>query len=128
MKRYFVTDPLIRMRPMPASWALNRLIGMPRAGLSSGNGAAVGTVRRVCHRHPRTRSLDRQSSAQNQRVGALPGAHRALPVFAVPSAVNGFYSYVKRNKVAELDMSAGHTLKYIVSMEGACGETRLLAQ
>jgi uncharacterized membrane protein len=33
-----------------------------------------------------------------------------------PSPVNGFYFYVKRSEVIELDMSIDEALKYIISM------------
>ena len=42
--------------------------------------------------------------------------HVAVFIPTTPSPVNGFYFYVKRSEVIELDMSVDEALKYIVSM------------
>jgi len=54
----------------------------------------------------------------------LPDEHVAVFIPTTPSPVNGFYFYVKKSEVVELDVSVDRALKYIVSMGVASSEAR----
>ena len=63
-----------------------------------------------------------RDKASGQRV--LPDEHVAVFIPTTPSPVNGFYFYVKKSEVIELNVSVDRALKYIVSMGVASGEAR----
>ena len=46
----------------------------------------------------------------------LPDEHVAVFIPTTPSPVNGFYFYVKKSEIIELNVSVDRALKYIVSM------------
>ena len=48
----------------------------------------------------------------------------AVFIPTTPSPVNGFYFFVKKSEVIELNVSVDRALKYIVSMGVASGEAR----
>jgi len=58
----------------------------------------------------------------------LPDEHVAVFIPTTPSPVNGFYFFVKKSEVIELDMSVDRALKSIVSMGAVSGEARTLTQ
>jgi len=58
----------------------------------------------------------------------LPDEHVAVFIPTTPSPVNGFYFYVKKSEVIELNMSVDRALKNIVSMGVVSGEARTLTQ
>ena len=49
-------------------------------------------------------------------VQHMDDEHVAVFIPTTPSPVNGFYFYVKRSEVVELNMSVDEALKYVVSM------------
>ena len=54
----------------------------------------------------------------------FPDEHVAVFIPTTPSPVNGFYFYVKRSEVIELDMSVDEALKYIISMGVVTSDSR----
>ena len=83
--------------------------------LLSGSGHAFRKVLLVRYPHPEAWSLAFQTN--------LPDEHVAVFIPTTPSPVNGFYFYVKKSEVVELDVSVDRALKYIVSMGVASGES-----
>lgn len=94
----------------------------------SGNGHAFRKVLMVRYPHPQAWSLAFQTNVPDEVARVLPDEHVAVFIPTTPSPVNGFYFYVKRSEVIELDMSVDRALKYIVSMGVASGEVRSLTQ
>ncbi len=96
--------------------------------LLSGNGHAFRKVLLVRYPHPQAWSLAFQTNVPDEVARALPDEHVAVFIPTTPSPVNGFYFYVKRSEVVELDVSVDRALKYIISMGVASGEARTLTQ
>lgn len=96
--------------------------------LLSGNGHAFRKVLLVRYPHPEAWSLAFQTNVPAEVMRALPDEHVAVFIPTTPSPVNGFYFYVKKSEVVELDVSVDRALKYIVSMGVASGEARTLTQ
>jgi len=96
--------------------------------LLSGNGHAFRKVLLVRYPHPQAWSLAFQTNVPNAVMRALPDEHVAVFIPTTPSPVNGFYFYVKKSEVIELDMSVDRALKNIVSMGVVSGEARTLTQ
>src|SRR5512139_3877692 len=94
----------------------------------SGNGHAFRKVLMVRYPHPQAWSLAFQTNVPNEVMRVLPDEHVAVFIPTTPSPVNGFYFYVKKSEVIELNMSVDRALKYIVSMGVASGEARPLTQ
>ena len=92
--------------------------------LLSGNGHAFRKVLLVRYPHPQAWSLAFQTNVPDEVMRVLPDEHVAVFIPTTPSPVNGFYFYVKKSEVIELDMSVDRALKYIVSMGVASGEAR----
>ncbi|MHB1084146.1 MAG: DUF502 domain-containing protein [Thiobacillus sp.] len=92
--------------------------------LLSGNGHAFRKVLLVRYPHPQAWSLAFQTNVPDVVRRALPEDHVAVFIPTTPSPVNGFYFYVKRSEVIELDVSVDRAFKYIISMGVASGETR----
>ncbi len=92
--------------------------------LLSGNGHAFRKVLLVRYPHPQAWSLAFQTNVPDVVTRALPEDHVAVFIPTTPSPVNGFYFYVKRSEVIELNVSVDRALKYIISMGVASGETR----
>lgn len=85
--------------------------------LFSGTGEAFRKVLLVRYPHPEAWSLAFQTTVPAQEVGVhLKGEYVGVFVPTTPSPVNGFYFYVKKSEVIELDMSVDQALKYIISM------------
>jgi uncharacterized membrane protein len=84
--------------------------------LFSSNGQAFRKVLLVRYPHPEAWSLAFQTNLPSELTPHLDGEHVAVFIPTTPSPVNGFYFYVKRAEVVELDMSVDEALKYIVSM------------
>jgi uncharacterized membrane protein len=84
--------------------------------LFSGSGMAFKKVLLVHYPHPQAWSLAFQTNVPDEVRGKLPGDHVAVFIPTTPSPVNGFYFYVPRDEVIELDMSVDAALKAIVSM------------
>jgi hypothetical protein len=61
-------------------------------------------------------SLAFQTNVPDEVAGQLNAEHVAVFIPTTPSPVNGFYFYVRRDAVIELDMSVDAALKAIVSM------------
>jgi uncharacterized membrane protein len=96
--------------------------------LLSGNGHAFRKVLLVRYPHPQAWSLAFQTNVPDEVMRALPDEHVAVFIPTTPSPVNGFYFYVKKSEVIELNVSVDRALKYIVSMGVASGEARTLTQ
>jgi uncharacterized membrane protein len=92
--------------------------------LLSGSGHAFRKVLMVRYPHPQAWSLAFQTNVPDEVMRALPDEHVAVFIPTTPSPVNGFYFYVKKSEVIELDMSVDRALKYIVSMGVVSSEAR----
>ncbi len=84
--------------------------------LFSGSGHAFRKVLLVRYPHPQAWSLAFQTNVPGELNRHFPDEHVAVFIPTTPSPVNGFYFYVKRAEVIELDMSVDEALKYIISM------------
>ena len=84
--------------------------------LFSGSGQAFRKVLLVRYPHPEAWSLAFQTNVPHEITGHFDAEHVAVFIPTTPSPVNGFYFYVKRSEVVELDMSVDEALKYIISM------------
>ncbi|MEQ1593333.1 MAG: DUF502 domain-containing protein [Thiobacillaceae bacterium] len=91
--------------------------------LLSGKGHAFRQVLLVRYPHPEAWSLAFQTNLPESVRLHLPDEHVAVFIPTTPSPVNGFYFFVKKSEVIELDISVERALKYIVSMGVASGET-----
>ena len=92
--------------------------------LLSGSGHAFRKVLLVRYPHPEAWSLAFQTNVPDEVARALPDEHVAVFIPTTPSPVNGFYFYVKKSEVVELNLSVDRALKYIVSMGVASSEAR----
>jgi uncharacterized membrane protein len=92
--------------------------------LLSGSGHAFRKVLLVRYPHPQAWSLAFQTNVPDEVMRVLPDEHVAVFIPTTPSPVNGFYFYVKKSEVIELDVSVDRALKYIVSMGVASSEAR----
>lgn len=84
--------------------------------LFSGTGHAFRKVLLVRYPHPQAWSLAFQTNVPAEVVARLPEDHVAVFIPTTPSPVNGFYFYVRRADIIEIDMSVDAAFKYIVSM------------
>ncbi len=94
----------------------------------SGSGHAFRKVLLVRYPHPQAWSLAFQTNLPDEVARMLPEEHVAVFIPTTPSPVNGFYFYVKKSEVIELNVSVDRALKYIVSMGVASGEARPVTQ
>jgi uncharacterized membrane protein len=92
--------------------------------LLSGNGHAFRKVLLVRYPHPLAWSLAFQTNVPDEVMRVLPDEHVAVFIPTTPSPVNGFYFYVKKSEVIELNVSVDRALKYIVSMGVVSGDSR----
>jgi uncharacterized membrane protein len=85
--------------------------------LFSGSGVAFRKVLLVRYPHPEAWSVAFQTGHPARDVAdMLPDEHVGVFIPTTPSPVNGFFFFVKRKDVIELDMNVDEALKYIVSM------------
>ena len=85
--------------------------------LFSGSGVAFRKVLLVRYPHPEAWAVAFQTGHPAQDVAdMLPDEHVGVFIPTTPSPVNGFFFFVKRKDVIELDMNVDEALKYIVSM------------
>jgi uncharacterized membrane protein len=85
--------------------------------LFSGSGIAFRKVLLVRYPHPEAWSVAFQTGHPARDVAdMLPEEHVGVFIPTTPSPVNGFFFFVKRKDVIELDMDVDEALKYIVSM------------
>ena len=84
--------------------------------LFSGSGHAFRKVLLVRYPHPEAWSLAFQTNVPSALNSRFSEEHVAVFIPTTPSPVNGFYFYVKRTEVIELEMSIDEALKYIISM------------
>ena len=85
--------------------------------LFSGSGEAFRKVLLVRYPHVETWSLAFQTGVPASEVAdQLPEEHVGVFIPTTPSPVNGFFFFVAKRDVIELDMSVDEALKYIVSM------------
>ena len=92
--------------------------------LLSGGGHAFRKVLLVRYPHPEAWSLAFQTNIPCEVASLLPDEHVAVFIPTTPSPVNGFYFFVKKSEVIELNVSVDRALKYIVSMGVASGDSR----
>lgn len=84
--------------------------------LFSGKGHAFRKVLLVRYPHAQAWSLAFQTNVPAEVAARLPEDHVAVFIPTTPSPVNGFYFYVRRAEVIELDIPVDVAFKYIVSM------------
>ncbi|MDO8414326.1 MAG: DUF502 domain-containing protein [Gallionellaceae bacterium] len=84
--------------------------------LLSSNGQAFRKVLLVRYPHPAAWSLAFQTSIPGEVVQQLKDEYVAVFIPTAPSPVNGFYFYVRKADVIELNISVDVALKSIVSM------------
>ena len=85
--------------------------------LFSGSGVAFRKVLLVRYPHPDAWSVAFQTGHPARDVAdMLPEEHVGVFIPTTPSPVNGFFFFVKKADVIELDMNVDEALKYIVSM------------
>ena len=85
--------------------------------LFSGSGVAFRKVLLVRYPHPEAWSVAFQTGHPARDVAdILPEEHVGVFIPTTPSPVNGFFFFVRRKDVIELDMNVDEALKYIVSM------------
>ena len=85
--------------------------------LFSGKGEAFRKVLLVRYPHPEAWSVAFQTGTPARPVSEmLADEHVGVFIPTTPSPVNGFFFFVKRRDVIELDITVDDALKYIVSM------------
>ncbi|KAF0098580.1 MAG: transmembrane protein [bacterium] len=84
--------------------------------LLTGSGMAFKKVLLVHYPHPDAWSLAFQTNVPDEVDAQLNRDFVAVFIPTTPSPVNGFYFYVRRDAVIELDMSIDAAFKAIVSM------------
>ena len=85
--------------------------------LFSGSGVAFRKVLLVRYPHPEAWSVAFQTGHPARDVAdMLPEEHVGVFIPTTPSPVNGFFFFVRKKDVIELDMNVDDALKYIVSM------------
>ena len=82
----------------------------------SSSGNAFRKVLLVPYPHSGARSIAFQTNVPDEVAAKLPEEYVAVFIPTTPSPVNGFYFYVKKSDVIELNMSVDQALKVIVSM------------
>lgn len=92
--------------------------------LLSGSGHAFRKVLLVRYPHPEAWALAFQTNVPEEIQNTLLDEYVAVFIPTAPSPVNGFYFFVKKTEVIELNVSVDRALKYIVSMGVASGEAR----
>jgi uncharacterized membrane protein len=84
--------------------------------LFSSSGNAFRKVLLVPFPHAEARSIAFQTNMPDEVRARLPDEYVAVFIPTTPSPVNGFYFYVRKADVIELDMSVDQAVKAIVSM------------
>lgn len=84
--------------------------------LFSDSGLAFKKVLLVRYPHPQAWALAFLTNVPDAVAERLPQDHVAVFVPSTPSPANGFYFYVPRAEVIELDLSVDAAIKAIVSM------------
>lgn len=84
--------------------------------LFSGTGHAFRKVLLVRYPHPQAWALAFQTNVPVEVADCLREEYVAVFIPTTPSPVNGFYFYVRREDVIELNVSVDTAFKYIVSM------------
>ena len=84
--------------------------------LFSGKGHAFRKVLLVRYPHPQAWSLAFQTNVPVEVAERFPEEYVAVFIPTTPSPVNGFYFYLRREDVIEIDMSVDAAFRYIVSM------------
>lgn len=84
--------------------------------LLSGSGNAFRKVLLVRYPHAECWSIAFQTNLPLEVSTHFADEHVAVFIPTTPSPVNGFYFFVKRTEVIELDISVDVAFKYIVSM------------
>jgi uncharacterized membrane protein len=85
--------------------------------LFSGSGESFRKVLLVRYPHPEAWSVAFQTGLPARPISSmLPDEHVGVFIPTTPSPVNGFFFFVKKCDVIELDIPVDDALKYIVSM------------
>lgn len=84
--------------------------------LLSGSGMAFRKVLLVRYPHPQAWSLAFQTNVPVEVAEQFDAEYVGVFIPTTPSPVNGFYFYVRKDEVIELEMSVDAALKTIVSM------------
>ena len=85
--------------------------------LLSGSGDSFRKVLLVRYPHPNAWSVAFQTGSPAKPISQhLPDEHVGVFIPTTPSPVNGFFFFVRRSDIIELDISVDDALKYIVSM------------
>lgn len=85
--------------------------------LFSGSGDAFRKVLLVRYPHPQAWSLAFQTVVPGRELAShFSDEYVGVFIPTTPSPVNGFYFFVKKSDVIELDISVDQALKYIISM------------
>jgi uncharacterized membrane protein len=85
--------------------------------LFSGCGEAIRKCQLVRYPHAEAWSVAFQTGHPARDVAdMLPDEHVGVFIPTTPSPVNGFFFFVRKKDVIELDMNVDEALKYIVSM------------
>ncbi|NWG38851.1 MAG: DUF502 domain-containing protein [Hydrogenophilaceae bacterium] len=92
--------------------------------LFSSSGNAFRKVLLVPYPHPEARSIAFQTNVPDEVAAKLPEEHVAVFIPTTPSPVNGFYFFVRKSEVIELNMSVDQALKAIVSMGVATSDAK----
>jgi uncharacterized membrane protein len=84
--------------------------------LFSSSGNAFRKVLLVPYPHPDARSIAFQTNVPEEVQDRLAEEYVGVFIPTTPSPVNGFYFYVRKSEVIELNMTVDQALKAIVSM------------
>ena len=84
--------------------------------LFSGSGEAFRKVLLVRYPHPEAWSLAFQTAVPRDVAPELEGEYVGVFIPTTPSPVNGFYFFVRKSDIIEINISVDDALKYIVSM------------
>ena len=85
--------------------------------LFTGTGESFRKVLLVRYPHPDAWAVAFQTGNPARPIAQLlPDEHVGVFIPTTPSPVNGFFFFVKRRDVIEIDISVDDALKYIVSM------------
>ncbi len=104
------------LRHIPFVSAIYNSVKQVSDTLLSGKGHAFRKVVLVRYPHPQAWSLAFLTSIPGEVSGRLDEEHVGVFVPTTPSPVNGFYFFVKKSEIIELNISVDVAFKSIISM------------
>lgn len=104
------------LRRIPFVNAIYNSVKQVSDTLLSENGHAFRKVLLVRYPHPEAWSLAFLTSVPGEVERTLDGEYVGVFIPTTPSPVNGFYFYVKKSEVIELEISVDAAFKAIISM------------